>query len=99
MQVVEPPGIDKHDPRSSVIDEAAFKSKNLSNAAWSEIRHSFLQEKKDLNDHEVQRRTPSHEADKALPAKVSQHILMVLDRNWKRFFEALVADNENPSKC
>ena len=33
----------------------------------------------------------SHEAYKALPAKVSQQILMVLDNNWKSFFEALKA--------
>ena len=40
----------------------------------------------------------SHEAYKALPAKVSQQILMVLDRNWKSFFEAQTAYNEDPSK-
>ncbi len=40
----------------------------------------------------------SHEAYKALPAKVSQQILMVLGRNWKSFFEALEAYNEDPSK-
>ena len=33
-----------------------------------------------------------------LPAKVSQHILMVLDRNWKSFFAALKAYHEDPSK-
>jgi transposase len=98
MQLVEPHGMSKSDPRYAVIAEAAVKSKNLDNAAVYEIRHSFLHEKKDLNDHEVQRRLPSHEAYKALPAKVSQHILMGLDRNWKRFFEALAADKEDPSK-
>ncbi len=32
-----------------------------------------------------QKRMQSHEAYKALPAKVSQQILMVLDNNWKGF--------------
>jgi putative transposase len=98
MQLVEQHVIDKNDPRYSVIDEAAFKSKNLYNAALYEIRQSFIHEGKYLNYNEVQRRMQSHEAYKALPAKVSQQILMVLDRNWKSFFEALEAYNEDPSK-
>src|SRR5260370_38340200 len=39
----------------------------------------------------------SHEAYKALPAKVSQQILIVLDKNWKSFFEAKKAYEEDPS--
>ncbi len=98
MRLVEQHLIDKNDPRYAVMDEAAFKSKNLYNAALYEIRQSFIHEGKYLNYNEVQRRMQSHEAYKALPAKVSQHILMVLDRNWKSFFEALEAYNEDPSK-
>ncbi|MBV9259217.1 MAG: transposase [Ktedonobacteraceae bacterium] len=40
----------------------------------------------------------AHEAYKALPAKVSQQILMVLDRNWKGFREGLEAYHKDPSK-
>ncbi len=98
MQLVEQHLIDKNDPRYAVMDEAAFKSKNLYNAALYEIRQSFIHEGKYLNYNEVQRRMQSHEAYKALPAKVSQQILMVLDRNWKSCFEALEAYNEDPSK-
>src|SRR6266704_5965197 len=98
MQLVEQHVIDKSDPRYAMIDEAAFKSKNLYNAALYEIRQAFIHEGKYLNYHEVQRRMQPHEAYKALPAKVSQQILMVLDRNWKSFFEALKAYEEDPSK-
>ncbi|HEX6555424.1 MAG TPA: transposase [Ktedonobacteraceae bacterium] len=98
MQLVEQHCISKHDPRYSVIDEAAFKSKNLYNAANYEIRQAFIHDGTYLNYNEIQRRMQSHEAYKALPAKVSQQILMVLDRNWKSFFEALEAYNEDPSK-
>ncbi len=35
---------------------------------------------------------------KALPAKVSQQILMLLDRNWQSFFEAMSTYNSEPSK-
>jgi IS605 OrfB family transposase len=40
----------------------------------------------------------SHSAYKAMPAKVSQQILMVLDKNWKSFFEAVKAYKVEPSK-
>jgi IS605 OrfB family transposase len=35
---------------------------------------------------------------KALPAKVSQQILMILDKNWKSFFEAVKAYKADDSK-
>jgi putative transposase len=98
MQLVEQHVIDTHDPRYPIIDEAAFKSKNLYNAALYDIRQAFIHEGKYLNYHEMQRRMQSHEAYKALPAKVSQQILILLDRNWKSFFEAQTAYNEDPSK-
>ena len=98
MQLVEQHVIDRKDPRYSVIDEAAFKSKNLYNAALYEIRQSYIHEGKYLNYSEMDKRMQSHEAYKVLPAKVSQQILMVLDRNWKSFFEAQTVYNEDPSK-
>lgn len=98
MQLVEQHVIDRCDPRHAVIDEAAFKSKNLYNAALYEIRQSFIHEGTYLNYNEVQRRMQSHEAYKSLPAKVSQQILMILDHNWESFFEALEAYKEDPSK-
>ncbi|HLZ60488.1 MAG TPA: RNA-guided endonuclease TnpB family protein, partial [Ktedonosporobacter sp.] len=51
-----------------------------------------------LNYNKIQKRMQAHEAYKALPAKVSQQILMVLDKNWKGFFKAVAAYNENPSR-
>ncbi len=89
MQLVEQHVISRGEPRFAVIDEAAFKSKNLYNAANYEIRQAFIHEGRYLNYHEVQRRMQSHEAYKALPAKVSQQILLVLDHNWKSFFSEL----------
>jgi len=97
MQLVEQHVIDRSDPRFAVIDEVAFKSKNLYNAANYEIRQTFIHENKYLNYNDMDRRMQSHEAYKALPAKVSQQILMVLDRNWKSFFEARKAYEEDPS--
>src|SRR5713101_3128320 len=98
MQLVEQHVIARSDSRYAAIDEAAFKSKNLYNAALYEIRQSFIHQGVYLNYNEVQKRMQSHKAYKALPAKVSQQILMVLDRNWKGFREGLEAYYEDPSK-
>jgi putative transposase len=98
VQLVEQHCIDRNDPRYSVIDEAAFKSKNLYNAANYEIRQALIHEGRYLNYSEIQRRMQSHEAYKALPAKVSQQVLVLLDKNWTSFFEARAAYEEDPSK-
>jgi hypothetical protein len=42
MQLVEQHVIGESDPRYSVIDEAAFKSKNLYNAGNYEVRQSYI---------------------------------------------------------
>ena len=44
MQLVEQHVISRRDPRYAVIDEAAFKSKNLYNAANYEYRQAFIHE-------------------------------------------------------
>ena len=98
MHLVEQHVIDRKDPRFAVIDAAAFKSKNLYNAANYEIRQAFIHEGNYFNYNEIQRRMQSHEAYKALPAKVSQQILMLLDQNWTSFFEAREGYEQDPSK-
>ena len=39
-----------------------------------------------------------HEAYKALPRKISQQVLCLLDKNWQAFFKAREAYQEDPSK-
>jgi putative transposase len=98
MQLVEQHVIDSSDPRYAAIDAAAFASKNLYNAALYLVRQTFIFEHRYLNYHEVQKRMQSHEAYKALPRKVSQQVLVLLDKNWKSYFEACKAYEEDPSK-
>ena len=98
MQLTEQHVIDRKDPRFAVIDAAAFQSKNLYNAANYEIRQAFFHEGTYLNYHEVQRRMQSHEAYKALPAKISQQVLLQLHHDWESFFKACAAYEESPSK-
>ncbi len=98
MQLVEKHVISRSDPRYTDLDAACFASKNLYNAALYEVRQAFLFEGKYLNYHEMDRRMQSHEAYNALPAKVAQQVLILLERNWKSFFEALNAYQADPSK-
>src|SRR6266699_4448589 len=99
MQLVEQHCIGKNDPRYRVLDEAAFKSKNLYNAALYQTRQAFFADGVYLNYNEIQRRMQSHEAYKALPAKVSQQILMLLANSWESFKKAKKAYEQDPSKC
>ncbi len=98
MRLVEQYVIDRDDPRYAAIDEAAFKSKNLYNAGLYEIRQSYIFHGKYLNYNALDRRMQSHEAYTALPAKVSQQILMQLDHDWEAFFKGHAAYKEDPSK-
>jgi len=98
MHLTEQHVIDRSDSRFAVIDAAAFQSKNLYNAALYEMRQAFFHDGIYLTYPEIQRRMQSHEAYNALPAKVSQQILMLLDKNWISFKEGLNAYNEDPSK-
>ncbi|MEG3920504.1 transposase [Microcoleus sp. POL10_C6] len=98
MQLTERHIIKSTSHRFAQIDELAFKSKNLYNAANYVIRQSFIYGWGYVSYNEMNRLMKSHEAYKALPAKVSQQILMVLDKNWKAFFEAVKAYKADSSR-
>jgi len=98
MQLVEQHVISKTDPCYAKIDKAAFASKNLYNAALYEIRQSFIHEGTYLPYNQMDKRMQKHEAYKALPRKVSQQVLRLLDKNWQSFFKALEGYREDPSK-
>jgi putative transposase len=88
MQLVEQHVISKQDLRYAVIDAAAFASKNLYNAANYELRQAFIHEGRFISYNQLDKLMQSHEAYKALPAKVAQWVLKGLVNNWKAFFEA-----------
>lgn len=98
MHRVEKHVISRSDPRYGALDAACFASKNLYNAALYEVRQAFIVEGISLSYQKMDRRMQSHEAYKALPAKVAQQVLLLLERNWTSFFEALKAYNADPSK-
>jgi len=98
MQLAERHIIKSTEHSFAEIDKLAFKSKNLYNAANYVIRQSFIYGWGYVNYNEMNRLMKSHQAYKVLPAKVSQQILMILDKNWKSFFEAVKAYKADSSK-
>lgn len=98
MQLVEQHVIDRRDHRFAVIDQAAFASKNLYNAALYEMRQAYIFEHRYLDYYAIYALMKCHEAYQALPAKVAQQVLKLLDKNWQSYFAACAAYQEDPSK-
>jgi transposase len=80
------------------VDELAFLSKNLYNRANYEIRQHFFKTGKILSYAKIDKLLQNEDSYKALPSKVSQQILMLLDKNWKAWQEADKEYQKTPSK-
>ncbi|HBE18653.1 MAG TPA: transposase [Cyanobacteria bacterium UBA11149] len=98
MQKVERHIIKSNDARFDELDNLSWQSKNLYNAANYVIRQNFLYNWGYLTYNRMASLMKSHRAYQSLPAKVSQQILMILDKNWLGFFEAIKAYKNEPTK-
>ncbi len=98
MRLVEQHCIGKQDPRYGVLDAACFASKNLYNYANYIVRQSFIHEHIYKGYATIYHEVKHSEAYQALPAKVANDVLRLLDKNWKSFFAAMKAWNEDPSQ-
>ncbi len=98
MRLVEQHIISKTDPCYATIDAAAFASKNLYNLANYHMRQSFIHTGKYMGYAEVYHQVSREPAYQALPRKVSNDVLRLLDKNWKAFRKAMQAYHEDPSK-
>ena len=98
MQLVERHMIKKGDSRFTEIDHAAFAAKNLYNAANYQIRQTFIRQGLYLNYVEMNAQMKTTEQYQALPRKVSQQVLRLLDKNWQSFFALLRLWKEDPEK-
>lgn len=98
MQLVEQHVIRKNHPFFAEIDAAAFLSKNLFNAVNYEIRQVFIFQGTWLRYVDLADLFKSHEAFRALPAKVAQWTIKVLDQSWSSFFAAIKEWHADPSK-
>ena len=98
MKQVERHIIKQNNPIWQQIDRLCFLSKNLYNYANYQLRQKFIFDSVYLGYNKLYhlvKRTPDYQA---LPAKVSQQVLRLLDKNWKSFFEANKAYRIAPGK-
>ncbi len=98
MRLVERHIIQENHRFYAEIDRLCFLSKNLYNYANYLVRQSFIFENTYRSYHDIQKMLQNQEDYQAIPAKVSQQVLMIIERNWKSFKEANVAYKETPSK-
>lgn len=98
MQLVEQHVIRRSDSRFALIDAAAFKAKNLYNAALYLVRHTYIFENRYLGYEAVYYQMKGHDAYRALPTKVAQQVLRLLDKNWQSYFAACLAYQNDPAK-
>ena len=85
-------------------DEICLKSKNLYNQANYIVRQEFVKNKKWIRYNELDKMLKSLKNEeelinyKLLSTKVSQQVLMLLDKNWMSFFKAIKIWSKNKSK-
>ena len=96
MRQVERHIVKETSPLWKQIDNLCFLSKNLYNYANYLIRQSFIFDNVYLGFNQVYHLVKDNPDYQALPRKVSQQVLRVLDKNWKSFFEAHKAYKESP---
>ena len=80
------------------IDNLCFKAKNLYNYANYLIRQSFIFYQKYLSYNVIQKLCQNTVDYKALPAKVSQQVLIRLHEAWQGFFSSIHSYRANPKK-
>ena len=98
MQLVECTILKKNHPNYKSLDVLAFLSKNLLNMANYIVRQEFINKGNYLNYNKVQKLLQSGLDYQAIPAKVSQQFLIILDKNWQSFLKAIRAYNQCQSQ-
>lgn len=97
MQLVERHIIKRGSSEFKELDRLCFLSKNLYNAALYTIRQHYFSTSKYLNYHSLNKQFVSSKQPDyyALPAKVSQQTLKLLDKNFISFFSLLKKKDSN----
>lgn len=98
MKHVERHIIKRNNPIWQQIDRLGFLSKNLYNYANYQLRQNFIFKNTYLGYNKLYHLAKGTPDYQALPAKVSQQILRLLDKNWKSFFMASKAYKSTPDK-
>lgn len=91
MQLVEQHIVKKSSPFYKELSNALWRSKNLYNSTTYAVRQHYFETKKYLNYNQVQKKfQTSHQPDyEALPRKVSQQTMRMVDQNFRSFFASI----------
>lgn len=97
MQLVEQHIITDNNSFYNEIDLLCFASKNLYNSCLYTIRQAYIKDKTNLiySLHQLMKDTEQY---KALPAKVSSTVILMVQKNFKSFFKSIADYAVNPSK-
>lgn len=100
MTLVEKHVVRIGDKRFPILDDLCFRSKNLYNSTLYKIRQHFFNTNKYCGWFPIQKEfQDSDQPDyRALPSKVSQQTMRLVDQNFKSFFNALTDYLKNPGK-
>ncbi len=98
MQLVSKHIIDRNHWLYKQLDSLCFLSKNLFNYANYLIRQKFISSGEYLDYYKIQKLCQGTTDYLALPAKVSQQVLLRLHESWKSFFAATKEYKLHPDK-
>jgi putative transposase len=96
MNLVKQIKITKSSPFFKECDEICFKSKNLYNQALYRVKSAYESKKEYINYHKLYKiLADENQTDyRALPQNVACQTLMLLERNYKSYFELLKSDKK-----
>ena len=100
MKLTEKHTIRKGDKHYDIIDQECYKSKNLYNATLYAVRQHFFETKSYLSYYTLQSQFQNSKQPDyyALPTKVAQQTMKMVDRNFKSFFNSLKSFKKNSGK-
>jgi putative transposase len=97
MRLVERHIIDENNQLFNECDILCLKTKNLYNTMLYYVRQSYIND--GLNElYNLHSIFKTHDVYKALPAKVSSSVLLLLQKNFKSFFKSINDFRVNPNK-
>jgi putative transposase len=95
---VEQHRINKNHPMFKIIDDLAFRSKNVYNYGNYIIRQEFINNNKWIRYEDLSKQIKHSDCFMALGSNSAQMTLRILDKTWKSFFTTIKDWTKNPSK-
>ena len=100
MRLVERHMIKESSKEYRILDELCFKSKNIYNTTLYHIRQEYIKSGTYLSYFSLQKKFQDEKQFDyyAIPSKVSQQTMRMVDQNFRSFFMANVDYKKNPKK-